>query len=378
MPPLIAWPSVYYALLVLTSVWLMVRSLEAQVSRARLLAAASGVVVGMASFARVQLGGAHILLTSCALLAILLIGKDPFLPVDRVRVVMAAYVVGAVGSGLAVIGLLVAQGAFGPFVDQSLIGPARFFPALAHPAELLIWLGLVPAVVCTLLCSVLVIGASPNKSWRGWAVLSVAVALVTWLAVIWGVSRWWPALAPAASGLLLLKALRQAAGRAEAADLGGTRPVQLAVVAVGGLASWIQYVPLGDAMHIWWAAPLPLVAFAILVYELAAREWRVLLACSVALSIGYCAALFLQDAARPRTPIHGGVLDGMLLADEYLGVSPNCRYSWLGTTSRRRTWRVWTAYSRPGTASTRPVMAPMWIGHGGPEIGQRPAPAVAL
>ena len=151
----------------------------------------------------------------------------------------------------------------------------------------------------------------------GWAAVVVLGGAATWRRDL--VPRQlWVMLAPAASGLLVLRAVwpmpLQIASVLPTVQL----RTRLAILGIGGVAAWAQYVPLGDPAHIWWAAPLPMVAMATLFYELAVPGGRPFLAVFACLSMALGAVLFFRELSVPRTELHGGAIEGMLVRDELL------------------------------------------------------------
>ena len=231
-----------------------------------------------------------------------------------------------VGAVLVLLGLLGSRGSLDDFVSQCLTGPAGQYLGLAQWWRLFLGLALVPALVATYLCALLVLVRRSRWSLREGAVIGLDLVLVA-LIVVWAsrvigwgsypVTQFWVTIAPPMSALLVFRSwwptpLRLSVGVPES----HTR-IQMAILGAGGIAAWAQFVPLGDPGHIWWAAPLPLAALAVLVVELATRRGLQVIGSAAAFTIAFCAVLYHDELTDVRVAIRGGALDGMLVREEY-------------------------------------------------------------
>ncbi len=246
--------------------------------------------------------------------------------------VFISYLIGLAGSIALLLGSLALRGSVEAFVAQAIVGPLGAYSPRIDVVRLLMDLALVPGLLCVLICMALVLGRVQGR--RRLRILLAMLVISLGLAVVVSAGaaafrrdlvpvQMWVMLAPAASGLLVLRAIWPTPLQIPSKLPDVQLRIQLAIVGIGGVAAWAQYVPLGDPAHIWWAAPLPMVAMATLFYELAVPTWRPLLAGVACLSIASGAVLFFRELSVPRTELHGGAIEGMLVRDELLS-------GWLG------------------------------------------------
>ena len=328
--PLLPWPSVVFLVFQLGAVLLALGALESPLGRTRLLVLA-GLMTGLAILTRINYGAA---LALALLVSLVLVRKTTGIRVrDIVTPIMAAIAV-------IVLSLIVvtAQGAFMPFLDQSILGPLQG-KATVKPTEWFyiengyLW-GSLGILIVSLTVWFLAARTSISRA-RLWWFSGVGVFVLTlWASaaiesspvrtLILGRLTWAPAMDVQAMQPMYFSALITIfvavavvirfllSGQLGDKWRDSSGVSTLTILSLTALASLFQLFPVADPNHLWWAAPIPL-ALTLFIFTRGIKADRRLPTASVLLLPPLLLAPFTfhQLLERPRVEIRTGVLSGM-------------------------------------------------------------------
>lgn len=332
--PLLPWPSVIYLVFQLGAVLLVLRALL--FSRHRVLNfGLAGVLTGIAVLTRINYGAA---LTLTLVVILILFTRSRGI---TAKCWTAALVGGVAGIGIPLL-VVAAQGAFPAFIDQSIIGPLQG-KAIVSPTPWFYYENAYLWGSALLLVTLLVVLWWGSARWMSTKLYVVMVTLATMGLTVWATTAiegsplrslilskvtWAPALDGQAMQPVFLSALMTAlfavavvvfsiAWVLKHRRIRGTESqVIFAVLALTGIASLVQLYPVADPNHLWWAAPIPLVAllYGLTVTAPTRTRWAVtatLVIPAILVSVWTSSVYF----SKPRTEITSGTLAGMKIED---------------------------------------------------------------
>lgn len=335
--PLLPWPSVVFLVFQLSAVHLILIAIDRGGDHYRvhnlILFVVSGILTGIALLTRINYGVALFL---SLLLFVLLQTRE--------KRIIAAYTLGFITGVCIPLVMIVFQGVFTAFMNQSIIGPLQGKAIVsATPLEYVfttyLWSSLPTA---TLIIIALAIGRRNRwkKSHRIVLVSFLVSAAIVWSTtgledslvrnlilsrLSWTIGLDIQAMQPfyfvaSATVICAFLLLGWLINRNTPSSLAQTKKYShLMLFGLSGLASLIQLFPIADPNHLWWAIPLPLI-FILVVIKSTSSTTSFYAATSVLL----VPALFVSVATnytyfgKERVRIDEGILSGMYISVEYM------------------------------------------------------------
>lgn len=338
--PLLPWPSVLFLVFQLFALHMLLQAQSStEPGRSRAGYFLAGLSLALATLTRLNYGVA---LLACVCIALLLTYRRTLLKWSEVLLLALGFCTGL----LAPLCVVVLQGGFPSFVEQSIVGPLQGKAIVsATPIDYVLAAYVWAAIPLTLCVAVAWLAARVHRAQPRLAYLLLGIAIIANLGwssialidfptrnfllsrVSWTFAADIQAMQPfyffAVATLLfgfilgflsLINRFRNSA-KTESLHQKDSRAVLVGLVA---LASLVQIYPIADPNHLWWAIPIPglFVLFLLRLFT-TVRGFRFIVLTlfipPVLLSAGTAWAYYSQD----RSHVQSGVLSGMYVKAEY-------------------------------------------------------------